>query len=160
MLVASMERRQHRGESVPVDVPHQEFVASMATGAGELFQAVHDGEVVSSVLLLRAARGAYSQTMGTNPTGMKLGGARLVIVEAARMLKEEGVEILNLGGVSEENPGLREFKLGFGAQPLNLQAAEFCFSSSLKRSMLGAARALRAALETTRSTLGRNWAAR
>jgi hypothetical protein len=76
------------------------------------------------------------------------------------MLKEEGVEILKLGGVSEENPGLREFKLGFGAQPLNLQAAEFCFSSSLKRSMLGAARALRAALETTRSTLGRNWAAR
>ena len=160
MLVASMERRQHRGESVPVDVPLEEFVATTATGAGELFQAVHDGEVVSSVLLLRAARGAYSQTMGTNPTGMKLGGARLVIVEAARMLKEDGVEILNLGGVSEENPGLREFKLGFGAQPLSLQAAEFCFASSLKRSMMGAARAFRSALETTRTTLGGNWTAR
>jgi len=31
------------------------------------------------------------------------------------MLKEEGLEVLNLGGVSEENPGLREFKAGFGA---------------------------------------------
>ena len=160
MLIASMERRHDRGESVPVDVPHEEFVATTATGAGELFQALHDDEVVSSVLLLRAARGAYSQTMGTNATGMKLGGARLVIVEAARMLKEEGVKVLNLGGVSEDNPGLREFKLGFGAQPLNLQAAEFCFATSLKRSMIGAARALRSAVETTRMALGRSGEAR
>jgi hypothetical protein len=160
MLVASMDRRQHRGESVPVDIPHEEFVATTTTGAGELFQAIHDDEVVSSVLLLRAAHGAYSQTMGTNTTGMKLGGARLVIVEAARMLKEEGVKILNLGGVSEDNPGLREFKLGFGARALNLQAAEFCFATSLKRSMIAAARTLRSALETTRTTLGRNWATR
>jgi len=160
MLGASMERRQHRGESVPVEIPHEEFVATTATGAGELFQALHHDEVVSSVLLLRAARGAYSQTMGTNATGMKLGGARLVIVEAARMLREEGLKILNLGGVSEDNPGLREFKQGFGAQPLNLQAAEFCFATSLKRSMIGAARSLRSALETTRATLGRNLGAR
>jgi lipid II:glycine glycyltransferase (peptidoglycan interpeptide bridge formation enzyme) len=121
-----------------------------------LFQAVHDGEIVSSALFLRAARGAYSQTMGTNPTGMKLGAARLVIVEAARMLKEEGVELLNLGGVSDDNPGLREFKVGFGARAINLQAAEFFIAGSLKRSVIGAARVLQSALETTRAALIRS----
>jgi hypothetical protein len=148
MILASMERRQHRGESVPVDAPHEEFLATTASGAGELFQAIHDGAVVSSVMLLRAARGAYSQTMGTSPLGMKMGGSRLVIFEAARMLKDEGLEILNLGGVSEENPGLREFKLGFGTRAIHLQAAEFSFATSLKRSVLGAARALRSVLGT------------
>ena len=156
MILASMERRQHRGESVPLDFRLEEFLAVTATGAGELFQAVDDREIVSSMLLLRAARGAYSQTMGTNATGMRSGGSRLVIFEAARMLKEEGLEVLNLGGVSEENPGLREFKAGFGARMINLQAAEFCFATSLKRSMIGAARALRSALDTTRAALGRN----
>jgi hypothetical protein len=156
MLLASMERRHDRGESVPIDIPHEEFLATTATGAGELFQAVHDGEIVSSALFLRAARGAYSQTMGTNPTGMKLGAARLVIVEAARMLKEEGVELLNLGGVSDDNPGLREFKVGFGARAINLQAAEFFIAGSLKRSVIGAARVLQSALETTRAALIRS----
>jgi lipid II:glycine glycyltransferase (peptidoglycan interpeptide bridge formation enzyme) len=118
-----------------------------------LFQAVCDGEIVSSLLLLRAARGAYSQTMGTNATGMQSGASRLVIFEAANQLKEEGLAILNLGGVSEDNPGLREFKLGFGARTIPLEAAEFFFATSLKRSMVGAARALRSALETTRAAL-------
>ena len=146
MLLASMERRQHRGESVPSDFRHEEFLAMTAAGAGEMFQAVKEEQVVSSVLLLRAARGAYSQTMGTNAAGMKCGASRLVIVEAARMLKDEGLELLNLGGVSEENPGLREFKLGFGARSIELQAAEFSFATSLKRSMIGAARAVRSVL--------------
>lgn len=157
MILASMGRRRHRGESVPNDVGHEEFVAATSAGAGELFQAVHDGEVVSSMLLLRAVRGAYSQSMGTNQRGMKCGGSRLVIFEAATTLKAEGVEILNLGGVSEDNPGLTEFKLGFGARAVNLQAAEFCFATSLKRSLVGAARALRSALDTTRAALDRNW---
>jgi len=153
MIVSSMERRQHRGESVPIDTRHEEFLAATSAGAGELFQAVHDGEVVSSMLLLRAARGAYSQTMGTNETGMQLGASRLVIFEAATELKAEGLTILNLGGVSEDNPGLREFKLGFGARTIPLEAAEFCFATTLKRSMVGAARALRSALATTRAAL-------
>jgi hypothetical protein len=150
MLLASMVRRQDRGEHVPVDFRHQEFLAMLATGAGELFQAIADGEVVSSVLLLRAQRGAYSQTMGTNATGMKCGGARLVIFEAARMLADEGVEVLNLGGISEENPGLREFKLGFGARAVDLEAVEFSFATAFKRSVVGAARLLRSAVNTTR----------
>jgi Acetyltransferase (GNAT) domain len=150
MLLASMERRQHRGERVPAEFRHQEFLAMLATGAGELFQATADGEVVSSVLLLRARRGAYSQTMGTNATGMKCGGARLVVFEAARMLANEGLEILNLGGISEENPGLREFKLGFGARAVELEAVEFSFATAFKRSVVEAARLLRSAIQTTR----------
>lgn len=155
MLLASMERRQHRGEAVPVAFGADQFVAIMEAGAGELFQAIEGGEVVSSMLLLRAARGAYSHTMGTNASGMKHGGSRLVIFEAARMLADEGFEVLNLGGISEDNPGLREFKLGFGARPVDLQSAGFSFATPFKRSIRGAARAVRSALVRTRGTKAR-----
>ena len=155
MLVASMERRRDRGESVPVAFPSEEFLAIMTAGAGELFQAVDGSEVVSSMLLLRTARGAFSHTMGTNASGMKYGGSRLVVFEAESTLAKEGVEILNLGGISENNPGLREFKLGFGARTVDLQAARFSFATSFKRSLVGAASAVRSAVEATREVLTR-----
>src|SRR5437660_1045935 len=65
----SLERRKSRGESVPEDVQVQSFVTMTQSGAGELFQAVLDGVVLSSILVLMATRGAYDQTSGTSPQG-------------------------------------------------------------------------------------------
>jgi GNAT acetyltransferase-like protein len=143
MLHASMQRRAGRGESVAADFREDEFVAMTRSGAGELFQAERDREVLSSMLILRAACGGYLQTAGTSPAGMACGASHFVVGEVASTLKSEGMQLLNLGGAGEENPGLQRFKAGFGTRTIELEAAEFCFASPLKRALSHAARQLR-----------------
>jgi hypothetical protein len=144
MVQMSMRRREGRGESVPTNFRGDEFVAMTRTGAGELFQAERDGEVLSSMLILRAARGAYLQTSGTSPPGMACGASHFVVDEVVSALRGEGMQVFNLGGVREEEAGLQRFKAGFGARRVELEAAEFCFAGPLKQLLSHAARRLRA----------------
>ena len=88
----SMARRRDRGENVPQSGPMLEQIALLKSGAGELFQALHQDTVVSSVLVLRAPKGAYYQSAGTSPEGMKLGASQFLIHSIACQLRAEGAE--------------------------------------------------------------------
>jgi len=146
VIGASMQRRHRRGESVPLDFPDDEARALVQEGAGELFQALEKDDVLSSMLLLRSPRAGYSQTMGTSAEGMKCGASRLVVFEAALALQADGATHLNLGGAGDEHAGLREFKAGFGAQPVALESASFSFAHPVRRMMSRAVRRLRESL--------------
>jgi lipid II:glycine glycyltransferase (peptidoglycan interpeptide bridge formation enzyme) len=119
------------------------FVAFLATGAGILSQAVLKDQVLSSALVLLSKSGAYYQTAGTSPEGNELGASPFLVFETARNLRERGLEIFNLGGVSGVNPGLDGFKNGFGPDRRSLAAAEYDLRTSMRRALEGPIQALR-----------------
>ena len=120
MIGHSGDRRSARGESVSKSsVATKTHWAYLATGAGELFQAVYKGQVVSSLLLLRSTRTAYYQSAGTSPEGMRTGASAFLIHTICDELTREGVRTINLGG-APEGSSLARFKAGFGAAEVRL----------------------------------------
>jgi Acetyltransferase (GNAT) domain len=126
LMASSMMRRRERGEHVPDDTVIQlaEVTALAQRGAGELFQAVVDERVVSSILVLQSARGGYYHSAGTSSEGMSCGVSHLLVHDIAATLQAETKWQFNLGGVSEPGSGLEQFKRGFGARGIGLQAVE------------------------------------
>jgi lipid II:glycine glycyltransferase (peptidoglycan interpeptide bridge formation enzyme) len=126
LMNASLERRAKRGEDVEIREQHARTLAVLTTRAGELFQVVNGEKVLSSILILRSSRGAYYQTGGTPPEGMKLGASPFLVSRVATILKQEGSRVFDLGGATTDNPGLHRFKAGFGTREVVLEAASFC----------------------------------
>ena len=141
LMNASLERRAQRGEEVESREQHARTLALLTSRAGELFQAVDGEKVLSSILILRSSRGAYYQTAGTLPEGMKLGASPFLVSRVAAILRQEGARVFNLGGATADNPGLHRFKAGFGAREVMLEAASFCPKSVVERNVHGVLRA-------------------
>jgi len=114
-------------------------LALLASGCGEIFQAVSGERVLSSSLVLRS--GAYYLSTGSSPDGLKLGSSPFLTWQIASILQQEGIRLFNLGGTGADNPGLRRFKAGFGAREVELQAATFCPKSVVERKVHGSLRA-------------------
>jgi Acetyltransferase (GNAT) domain len=132
LIDASLARRADRGENVRGSAQNTRSSALLASGAGELFQAIHENRVLSSVLVLRASEGAYYESAGTLPEGMKLGASSFLITQVAAILKHEGARVFNLGGATADDPGLLRFKTGFGTREVALEAASFCPRSAIQ----------------------------
>jgi lipid II:glycine glycyltransferase (peptidoglycan interpeptide bridge formation enzyme) len=138
-----MVRRQSRGEAVSARITAHSFVAYTRHGAGELFQAMHDGKVLSSILVLLAERGGYYQSAGTSPAGMACGASHFLVYEIAQSLQNRAIELFNLGGTEPQNAGLARFKAGFGTTTVALEAATFFLGSPVQRRCIMMARLLR-----------------
>ena len=133
LMLTSMQRRADRGETVNTGLTNVREQALLASGCGEIFQAVSGERLLSSGLVLRSSKGAYYQSAGSSPDGMKLGSSPFLISQIASILQQEGICLFNLGGTGADNPGLRRFKAGFGAREVELQAATFCPKSVVER---------------------------
>jgi hypothetical protein len=151
LIGASMTRRGKRGEAVTDAAPVDALGALVDSGAGEFFQAVLDGTVLSSVLVLLAKKGAYYHSAGNHPKGMAQGASHFLIQEIGNYLRERSFEVFNLGGSDQTNPGLSRFKAGFGAAVVDLEEADFFLSGSVRlvfirlyRRLSGLYRSLRA----------------
>lgn len=121
----SMTRRKQRGEDVVANVGTVEFDALVRRGAGALFQAIANDQVLSSMLILLAAKGAYYHSAGTAADGMACGASPWLVHEAARALRERGLEVFNLGGATQANAGLFRFKSEFGTTPVPLESVTY-----------------------------------
>ena len=135
LVNSSMLRRQQRGENVSLEENSDYCRRMVASGAGKIFEAVLDGEALSSLLILFAPQGAYYASAGTCDEGMKLGASPLLVYSIAKHLQERNLQIFNLGGTSldDEGSGLRQFKSGFGAKAVNLESAEFYLGGALRK---------------------------
>jgi RimJ/RimL family protein N-acetyltransferase len=143
MMSASLERRRTQGESVLDDLPLATSRALLEHEAGELFQAVCEGQVLASALILKAAKGAYYQTAGTCEAGRECGASTFLVFEIAKALQDQGYQSFNLGGTEVGNRGLQDFKTGFGAAPVPLAAANFFLGGSLQKKIFTMLRLLR-----------------
>lgn len=135
LVLASMRRRESRGETVLDRVQVDSYMALTRSGAGEIYQGVLGDKVLSSILILRAERGAYYQSAGTSPEGMACGASHLVVHGIAESLRGESVPLLNLGGADQDNPGLQRFKTGFGTRRVELASAEFYLGGRINKKL-------------------------
>ncbi len=135
LIRESMLRRRNRGESVPEDFETLNLLAMIQSEAGQLFQAVLDGKVLSSVLILMAQKGGYYHSAGTSSEGMACGASHFLVHEIGNTLQAEGKQVFNLGGVDQDNPGLERFKAGFGASPVRLESAELFLGSKVRNKL-------------------------
>jgi hypothetical protein len=147
----SMARRRERHEEVPLELASAEDAALLAHGAAELFQAMIGGDTASSLLIMRSSRGAYFKAAGNSAAGMQVGASHFLVLETALALQSEGVEVFNLGGVRREEEGLRTFKAGFGATPVEGEAVVAYVGSRFRRHVSAAVETIQRAV-TPRSS--------
>lgn len=133
LQAASFARRAERGEHVPGHTDDRECRALLRAGAGTIYRVERAGAVLSSILVLRSAASGYYHSAGTSPEGMELGVSPWLIVEVMRRLGEAGCTSFNLGGATDDNPGLRRFKEGFGAVAVPLYAGRWNIAPGLLR---------------------------
>jgi hypothetical protein len=143
LIKASMDRRKARGEDTEMPETTHFFKAMLKTGAAELFQAADGERVVSSMMVVRSTYSAYDQTSGNSPDGLRMGASTYLISEVAAILKKEGVRLFNLGGAGDHEPGLQEFKTGFGIRRMFSEAASFSLASPFRLKLRAAARLMR-----------------
>ncbi len=129
----SLQRLRDRGDAVGRDVDAGEIRSLVQSGAGVIYSAVKDGEVLSSLLVLRSERGAYFQTSATSNAGRLCGASHFLCYEVGRKLQSENVRLFNLGGADEASGGLRQFKTDFGTRSIELESAEFHLGGPLQR---------------------------
>ena len=143
---ASLARREQRGEQVEAGGQSSTWKALLDARAGSLYQAHLGGEVLSSILVLKARDGAYYHSAGTSPEGMRLGASQLLVLEVATRLAAEGLSVFNLGGAEPASEGLHRFKTGFGTSAQELEAATYQVAGVVRRSVLWLADSARAVL--------------
>jgi hypothetical protein len=145
--INSMGRRKSRGEDVTLEFERAGSAAFLASGAGELFQAMLGEHVASSLLVLRSATGAYSESSGNSKEGMAIGASHFLRFETALALQAEGAEIFYLGGVRPQEEGLRAFKAGFGTIPIDTQSVSAYVGGPMRRHLSSAIQWLRSAAD-------------
>ena len=143
LIGASLSRRKNRGEQVSLGSGAPRFHRFLEAGAGVIYQACEGDQVLSSILILLAERGAYYHSAGTSEEGMSKGASAFLINELATRLSADGFTTFNLGGADEGQDGLARFKLGFGSRIVELEAAECFLGSQLRKSVTSAIRLLR-----------------
>jgi len=154
LMDASMVRRQDRGEDVSAGTSPVAFRQFLSTEAATLFQArAPDDTVLSSVLVLLSARGAYYHSAGTSPEGMKAGASQLLIATAIERLRDRGITRFNLGGADDPESGLARFKLGFRPTTVELESAAFEMARGARRALIATAEGLRARIGPWRRTV-------
>ena len=131
----ALTRRRDHGHTIASEIKDQDSLTYLKHNAGEIFQALLDGEVFSSILVLKSSKGAYAQTSGTTSDGRDLGASQLLFYETACIFQKESLDVFNLGGTDLESRGLQDFKASFGSKRLDLEAAEFHFGGVVKKTI-------------------------
>jgi hypothetical protein len=143
--INSMDRRKSRGENVSLAFERAGSAALLASGAGELFQAMLGDHVASSLLVLRSATGAYSESSGNSKEGMGIGASHFLRYETAVALQAEGVQRFYLGGARPQEEGLRAFKAGFGTTLIDTASVSAYVGGPLRQQLSAAIQWLRSA---------------
>jgi lipid II:glycine glycyltransferase (peptidoglycan interpeptide bridge formation enzyme) len=134
LIDASLRRRTLRGEVVDPVKAGTSYHALLAAGAADLFQAVKDGNVIASNMVLLAPHAGYNHSQGASLEGMACGAAHFLVHEIAWALRVEGRTIFNLGGADQAEGGLERFKTGFSANTVrvDLETADYACSNDVR----------------------------
>ena len=109
--------------------------AIVSKEAGMLLQAVQDGNLMASVLVLTARRGAYVHSIGITAEGVARGAPHLLIAHLAQDCRRRHMKSLNLGEADESNPWLETFNAGFGAHQRSVLSARLGFGPVAPRKL-------------------------
>jgi len=99
------------GRSGLIDALHRR---GNSTAGLRLLVAEQDGDPIAGVLLAHHGKAATYLVGWTGDKGRELRATHLLLWQAIELLKADGYEWFDLGGVSAEAPGVERFKLGLG----------------------------------------------
>lgn len=124
------QRKRNRYMAMSTD-----FVSVFQKNAGKhsllMLQAEHEKERIGGLMFLRHGANATYHIGWTSDAGKSLNVNNLMLWEAMRRLKEDGVHTLDLGGIDTNyTPGLARFKLGAGGR-LHSQCGTYCFEPEM-----------------------------
>jgi hypothetical protein len=122
LVRSSLSRIAARGDEVEGSPTAAAVRAYLQSSHAVIFQAVVEGEVHSSDLVVRLGDASYYLSGGTSAEGNKLGTAHFLMARIMERLKAEGARTLNLG--YPNGPGLARFKEGFDARPIPVERVE------------------------------------
>lgn len=115
LVHSSDERRASLGQK-NAKHSHDGMRSSVMHGCSSLYFAQCDGVNVSSVRVNKVADRAYYVMGGTSAHGFSIGASPFLLISVANKLKSMGFKSLTLGLANSD--GLKNFKLGLGAYPI------------------------------------------
>lgn len=124
LMDASMARRKAANKSYIDEVDNTLCIPFIESGAGKIYRAVLEGNVIASSMILRSDGAGYYHSSGNSVAAAKTGASHLLIYTVMEELKAQGRMVFNLGGGNNEAEGLDRFKQGFGARHIGLVSAE------------------------------------
>lgn len=83
-------------------------------------RAVLDGRYVGAILILCHGCAATYQIGWTSRAGRTYNAHHLLLLKAFRVLKDRGIQDLDLGGIHDSIPGIKRFKEGMGGESVQL----------------------------------------
>lgn len=110
---SSVARRSNRGESTALRTTRRSVMRILESNSGHLYQAVLDGEVLSSKLVYCLGEYAFYYDGGTSQSGMKLGASHFLMSEIMATLQDVGIRRLNMGFAADTSGDLWRYKAGF-----------------------------------------------
>ena len=143
LVSAGQSRRRRLGKAAAPERHDPLVPALLRTGAAQLYQAVLDGRISASVLVLVTRSGAYYHSAGVDEAGTRCGASHWLVAQVARRLSMDGCRMFNLGGTRASEQGLVRFKSGFGARPVELLSVDWALPVTFMRRSLIAAAAIR-----------------
>jgi len=133
----SLRRRRARGENIPLFDDSDLPLALLDVGAARIYECVLDGDVLGSVIISVAEKGAHGYSAGYSEAGMKLGAAVFLSEATFQSLKVDGKSVFNLGDAPRDS-GLAVFKRGLGAALHESHARVFDTAGPIRSAVLTA----------------------
>lgn len=121
-----------RGETAEHPTRLSDKIALLDSEAGELVQALLNGKVLASTLMMHSATGAFYQSGGNAPSNESSDAAHFLLHTTLLELRAEGIMCVSLGGALDGSAPAK-FRLGFGATPRQLEASICDVGSTWKR---------------------------
>ena len=109
--------------------------APLQPGADNLLQAMLGHDVASTLLVIRSAGDARSESSGNSKEGMDIGASHFLRHEAAVTMQTEGMAISCLGGARSHEEGLRSFRGDFGPTRIDTESVSAYVGSTWQRRM-------------------------
>jgi hypothetical protein len=129
---SSVDRRSRRGESTALRATQRSVMRILESNHAHIYQAVLNGEVLSSKIVYYLDRYAFYYDGGTSPSGMKLGASHFLMSEIMTTLKKEGIRTLNLGLAADTSGELWRYKAGFDPELWNVESVNVNCTNWLK----------------------------
>lgn len=102
----------------------------LSRGLGFIVMAYHGDAPMAAGVFLHFGRTAVYKFGASDPEQSNLRGNNAAMWQAIRFLSNAGFETLSFGRSSKDNPGLRRFKLGWGATERELSYSRFSFQKA------------------------------
>lgn len=152
LTAVSLNRRRHRGESIPFYSGTTVEQALINSGLARLYECVQEDKVLGSVIITLSKMGAHGYSAGYSIEGFKTGAGVFLNHTTFNLLKDEGKILFNLGD-APAGSGLALFKKNIGGVLKPSRAVNFYTGSLVLKLAVKATTSLRKTMNRVKHKL-------